>query len=557
MSRLTRSAAWIALQDHVSNLRGTTLRQLFADDSSRYPRMTLEAGPLFLDYSKNLITAETLSLLNALAVQQGLPEAIEAMFGGSPINRSEHRAALHVALRQGDDAQPLWVEGQEVRSAVANVLQRMETFVNQVRSGAWRGYDHRAITDVVNIGIGGSDLGPAAVMSALRADTERLNIHYVSNVDGAHLSWTLRDLNPATTLFVIASKTFTTQETLLNAHSARTWFLQQAQDEIHVARHFVALSTNASEVQRFGIDTANMFEFWDWVGGRYSLWSAIGLSVALGIGMDKFRALLAGAHAMDEHFHQAPLTHNMPVLMGLIGIWHINFMGAQTQAILPYDQGLERLVAHFQQLSMESTGKSVTQDGEAVDYATGAIVWGGAGTNGQHAYYQLLHQGTFLIPADFILPLASRTPLGEHHRLLSANLLAQGEALMRGKTRDEVSVELKAQGMAADQREALLPHKVFPGSRPCNTLLLPRVDPFTVGALVALYEHRTFVQGTVWGINPFDQWGVELGKQLARTIVDELAHDGPTHHDSSTMGLIDRVRQATSSPHKPDVRSAP
>lgn len=546
MSRLTESSAWIALQNHATKIGSTTLRQLFAEDDDRYPTMTLTAASLFLDYSKNPITAETIALLLQLAEQEYLPEAIRALFAGAEVNRSEQRAALHMALRQDPQTEPLVIHGHNIGVEVRAVLARMESFVTQVRDGSWRGYTHQPMTDVVNIGIGGSDLGPAAVMAALPVDTDRLRIHYVSNVDGAHLTQTLKPLNPATTLFIVASKTFTTQETLLNAQSARTWFLQQAQDDKHVARHFVALSTNATEVARFGIDTQNMFEFWDWVGGRYSLWSAIGLSIALGLGMEKFRALLAGAQAMDEHFRTAPLAQNMPVLMGLIGLWYINFRQAQTHAILPYDQGLERLVAHFQQVSMESLGKSVTQQGLPVDYATGAIVWGGAGTNGQHAYYQLIHQGTWLIPADFILPLHSRTPLGTHHQLLSANVLAQGEALMRGKTPQEVHSELASQGLTTEQQQALQPHKVFPGNRPCNTLLMPQVDPYRVGALIALYEHRTFVQGTLWGINPFDQWGVELGKQLARTIASELSTLDPTAHDSSTSGLIEHVRQASS-----------
>lgn len=545
MSRLTESPAWRALQTHVTSIRATSLRTLFTTDPERYPRMTVDAGPLFLDYSKNLLNQETLSLLIGLAEQEQLGSAIRDLFGGAIVNHSEQRAALHMALRQGDAAPPLRLQGEEIGPAIQRVLSQMEDFVTRVHSGSWRGYTNRPITDVVNIGIGGSDLGPAAVMSALPADWLALRVHYVSNVDGAQLARTLLPLDPETTLFIVASKTFTTQETLLNAHSARSWLMARAQDERHIARHFVALSTNATAVSQFGIDTHNMFAFWDWVGGRYSLWSAIGLSIALGIGMDKFRTLLAGAHAMDQHFRDTPLAQNMPVLMGLIGLWYINFMGAQTQAILPYDQGLERLVAHIQQVSMESTGKSVTQAGNPVDYATGAIIWGGAGTNGQHAYYQLLHQGTFLIPADFILPLHSRYPLGTHHRMLSANVLAQGEALMRGKTPDEVLHELSAQGLSAEQAQALLPHKVFPGNRPCNTLLMDQVDPYTVGALVALYEHRTFVQGTLWGINPFDQWGVELGKQLARTIESELSGQSVVFHDPSTTGLIDRVRHAT------------
>jgi glucose-6-phosphate isomerase len=543
MSALTNSSLWQTLKKHRETLASLTLRQLFSEDPARFDRFNASAGPFFLDYSKNLMTTETLDLLLNLAQQANLPQTIQKMFAGDLINRTEHRAVLHVALRAGRDAPPLKVQGQDIRAEVQQVLKRMETFVHQIRSGEWRGYDGRVITDVVNIGIGGSDLGPASVMTALPADCTGPRVHYVSNVDGAHLTYTLKSLNPAQTLFVVASKTFTTQETLLNAHSARSWFLDAAQQEQYIAQHFVAISTNEVEVSRFGIDPQHMFGFWDWVGGRYSLWSAIGLSIALGIGMDKFNELLAGAHEMDEHFRIAPLSRNLPVLMGLIGLWYINFFDAQTHAILPYDQGLERFVAHIQQVSMESTGKSVTLDGETVDYATGAVVWGGAGTNGQHAYYQLLHQGTHLIPADFLLPMRSRVPLGTHHRVLTANVLAQSEALMRGKTKEEARQELLAQGMSGEALENLLPHKVFPGNRPSNTLLFEELTAHTLGGLLALYEHRTFVQGTLWNINAFDQWGVELGKQLARSIEPELSEQGMTSvHDGSTGGLIHHIR---------------
>ncbi|NDU86260.1 MAG: glucose-6-phosphate isomerase [Ferrovum sp.] len=541
MNTLTQSAAWQALLNHRQDFNRTSLRQLFAQDTQRFQRFSLQAGPLFLDYSRNHLMSETLDLLTQLAQQAGLPDMIDAMFSGEPINSTEHRAVLHTALRDPYSA-PIRVHGQDVTPLIEAVLERMESFVHQVRSGEWRGFTGLPITDVVNIGIGGSDLGPASVIAALPGDCTGPRVHFVSNVDGAQLTYTLRHLNPAQTLFIIASKTFTTQETLLNAHSARAWFMQTAGDASFVAQHFVALSTNETEVKRFGIDPRHMFEFWDWVGGRYSLWSAIGLSIALGIGMEKFRELLAGASIMDEHFRSAPLAQNMPVVMGLIGVWYINFFGAQTHAILPYDQGLERFVAHIQQVSMESTGKSVTLKGESVDYATGAVVWGGAGTNGQHAYYQLLHQGTTLIPADFIIPLQSRAPLGTHHQLLMANVLAQGEALMRGKTADEARQELLAQGLTEPDITALLPHKVFPGNRPSNTLTMSSLTPYTLGALLALYEHRTFVQGVVWNINTFDQWGVELGKQLARLIEPELASGKLSGtHDASTAGLISRI----------------
>ncbi len=539
---MTHSAIWQALQTHRQTLSALHLRDLFAQDPQRFSRYSLQAGPLFLDYSKNLITDETLSLLVSLAQQRGLPKAVEAMFSGEKINRSEQRAVLHTALRNRS-TQAVFVDNRDVMPDIRRVLAQMDQFSTAVRSGQWRGYSGKPIEDVVNIGIGGSDLGPAMVCAALAADCDGPRLHFVSNVDGAHLWSVLKNLNPEQTLFIVASKTFTTQETLLNAHSARHWFLQQAREEKFIARHFVALSTNRAGVVAFGIDPANMFEFWDWVGGRYSLWSAIGLPIALAVGMQRFESLLDGAYAMDQHFREAPLHANMPVLLGLLGVWYINFFQAQTQVILPYDQGLHRFVSYIQQLSMESTGKSVTNAGQPVDYATGSIVWGSPGTNGQHAYFQLLHQGTLLIPADFIAPIRPRHPFTAHHPVLLANFLAQTEALMTGKTAAQARAELQQQGHTPERIEALLPHKCFAGNRPSNTLLFDTLDPYTLGALIALYEHKTLVQSLIWDINAFDQWGVELGKQLARGIEKELLEAQWTlPHDASTQGLIQWIR---------------
>ncbi len=542
MPSLTQSPAWLALKHHQQALSQLHLRNLFVQDPDRFSRFSMHAGPLLLDYSKNRITEETLSLLLSLASQSQLPEWIKRMFKGEKINVTEHRAALHSALRNRSD-RPVLLDGVDVMPEIRRVLGHMRTFSESVRNGDWLGYTGRPITDVVNIGIGGSDLGPAMVTAALSADCSALCIHFVSNIDGAHLFNTLKSLNPETTLFIIASKTFTTQETLINAQSAREWFLRQAGDQTHVAKHFVALSTNQGEVSRFGIDPANMFEFWDWVGGRYSLWSAIGLSIALGIGMDGFEALLQGAFEMDEHFQNSPLECNMPVILGLLDIWYINFFGTQTRAILPYDQGMNQFISYIQQLSMESNGKHVTRSGQPVDYATGAIIWGGSGTNGQHAYYQLLHQGTPLIPADFLAPIESRTPLGIHHLVLLSNFLAQTEALMKGKTEAEARTELEHAGFQGAALEQLLPHKCFEGNRPSNSILFQKLDARTLGSLIALYEHRTFVQSVIWDINAFDQWGVELGKQLAQGILAELPDNAPAGaHDASTTGLIRYVR---------------
>lgn len=515
------------------------MRELFAADPQRFTKHSLAVDDILLDYSKNRITEETLPLLFALARQADLKSWVERMFSGDKINVTEQRAVLHVALRNRSN-RPVRVDGVDVMPEVNRVLAQMKTFAESVRNGTWKGYTGKPITDIVNIGIGGSDLGPVMVCEALRPYAKLgLRAHFVSNVDGTHIAETLKPLNPETTLFIIASKTFTTQETLTNAHTAREWFLKTARDETAVAKHFVAVSTNAKAVAQFGIDTRNMFEFWDWVGGRYSLWSAIGLPIALYIGMGNFEALLAGAHEMDEHFRSAPFEKNMPVILALLGIWYGNFFGAQTHAILPYDQYLHRFPAYFQQGDMESNGKSVTRDGERVDYATGPVIWGEPGTNGQHAFYQLLHQGTPLVPADFIAPVATHNPIGDHHSILLSNFFAQPEALMKGKTEHEARAELVQAGMSGAALEKLLPHKVFSGNKPSNSIMLKKITPQSLGALIALYEHKIFVQGVIWNINSYDQWGVELGKQLAQKILPELdATAQVTSHDSSTNGLI-------------------
>jgi glucose-6-phosphate isomerase len=515
------------------------LRDLFEEDPHRFEKFSLKSNGILLDYSKNRITEETWSLLLDLATQVNLKGWVEKMFAGEKINITENRAVLHVALRNRSN-RPIYVDGKDVMPQINAVLDRMAQFCTRVRQGLWKGYTGKPITDIVNIGIGGSDLGPAMATEALKPyGSPDLRPHFVSNIDGTHLVETLKGLEPETALFIIASKTFTTQETLTNAHSARNWFLRKAGDEGAVAKHFVAVSTNAKQVSRFGIDTENMFEFWDWVGGRYSLWGAIGLSVALYIGMENFEALLAGAHDMDEHFRSAPLDKNMPVILGLLGIWYNNFFGAQTHAILPYDQYLLRFSAYFQQGDMESNGKQVNRQGQRVDYTTGPIVWGEPGTNGQHAFYQLIHQGTKLVPADFLAPINSQNPLGKHHEILLSNFFAQTEALMKGKTKGEARAELLAGNMNPDTAEKLAPHKVFEGNRPTNSILFNKLDPKTLGALIALYEHKIFVQGVIWDINSFDQWGVELGKQLAKVILPELeGKDLVESHDPSTNGLI-------------------
>ncbi len=544
MSSLTSSDAWQALADHFQATGETHMRELFAADPERFARFSLRLDDILFDYSKNRITAETMERLFALARHCRVEEKALQMFAGEKINTTEDRAVLHVALRNRSN-RPILVDGEDVMPQVNAVLAKMRRFTERVRGGGWTGFTGKPVTDIVNIGIGGSDLGPLMVTEALKPYGQPgLRVHFVSNVDGTHIAETLKPLDPETTLFLIASKTFTTQETLTNAHSAKEWLLAAAGDPAHIARHFVAISTNTELVTRFGIDPENMFEFWDWVGGRYSLWSAIGLSIALFIGMDRFEELLDGAHRVDEHFRNEPLERNIPVVMALLGVWYNNFFGAQTHVLLPYDQYLHRFPAYLQQGDMESNGKRVTLAGEPVDYSTGPVIWGEPGTNGQHAFYQLIHQGTKLVPADFIAPIESQNPLGNHHRLLMSNFFAQPEALMKGKTEAEARRELEGSGLAGEEIAALLPHKVFPGNRPSNAILFRKLTPKTLGSLIALYEHKIFVQGAIWNLNPFDQWGVELGKQLAKTILPELEAPGEiTSHDASTNGLINYFNQ--------------
>ncbi|MFP9231042.1 glucose-6-phosphate isomerase [Pectobacterium cacticida] len=539
----SQTAAWQALQTHFDTMKGVKISELFAQDSDRFTHFSATFDDLMLvDYSKNRITLETMDKLYALARETDLPAAIRAMFAGEKINRTEDRAVLHVALRNRSNT-PILVDGKDVMPDVNAVLAKMKDFSERVIGGEWKGYTGKAITDVVNIGIGGSDLGPFMVTEALKPYKNHLNMHFVSNVDGTHIAETLKPLNPETTLFLVASKTFTTQETMTNAHSARDWFLKTAQDEKHVAKHFAALSTNAKAVGEFGIDTRNMFEFWDWVGGRYSLWSAIGLSIILSVGFDNFEKLLSGAYAMDEHFASTPIEQNLPVQLALIGIWYNNFFGAETEAILPYDQYMHRFAAYFQQGNMESNGKSVDRNGNPVDYQTGPIIWGEPGTNGQHAFYQLIHQGTKLVPCDFIAPAISHNPLSDHHSKLLSNFFAQTEALAFGKPRSVVEAEFTAAGKSAKEVEHIVPFKVFDGNRPTNSILLREITPYSLGALIALYEHKIFTQGAILNIFTFDQWGVELGKQLANRILPELENDSTIDsHDSSTNGLINRFK---------------
>ena len=543
MSALTSSPAWQNLQKHYETQKDVQMRDLFAQDPERFNKFSLEFGGLLLDFSKNRITAETLKLLLALAKDRDVPGWAKKMFTGEKINITENRAVLHIALRNRSN-RPILVDGKDVMPEVNAVLEHMAKFSKAIRSGEWKGYTGKAITDFVNIGIGGSDLGPVMVTEALKPYSKGgPKAHFVSNVDGTHITETLKTLSPETTLFIVASKTFTTQETLTNAHSARDWFLATAKDEKAVAKHFVALSTNEKEVRKFGIDPANMFGFWDWVGGRYSLWSAIGLPIALSVGFENFVELLEGAHAMDNHFLNMEPEKNLPLVLGLLGVWYNNFFGARTHAILPYDQYMHRFPAYFQQGDMESNGKGVTRDSKPVDTATGPVIWGEPGTNGQHAFYQLIHQGTQLVPADFLAPIETQNPLGEHHLILLSNFFAQTEALMRGKTADEVRTELTKDGLTGEALEKLIPHKVFTGNRPTNSLLFPKLTPKTLGMLIALYEHKIFTQGIIWNINSFDQWGVELGKQLAKAILPELEKPGKiTTHDSSTNGLINRFK---------------
>ncbi len=545
MSALTQSPAWKALANHHAAIRSVEMRDLFAQDPERFPRLTIEVEDLLLDYSKHRLTGETMGLLLDLARQARVLEWQAKMFSGEKINRTEDRAVLHVALRNRKN-RPILVDGKDVMPEVNAVLAKMRTFSDSVRSGAWKGFTGKRITDVVNIGIGGSDLGPAMASQALKPYWQpEMRAHFVSNVDGTNLAETLREVSPEQTLFVVCSKTFTTQETLLNASSARAWIVQKLGSEAAVRRHFVAVSTATAEVKRFGIDPDNMFPFWDWVGGRYSLWSAIGLSIELMIGADRFEEMLAGGFAMDEHFRHAPLEKNAPIVMAMLGIWYSNFFGAETHAILPYDQYLSRFAAYFQQGDMESNGKRVDRDGHFIeDYTTGPIVWGEPGTNGQHAFYQLIHQGTRLVPCDFLAPLETHNALGKHHEVLLANFFAQTEALMRGKTIDEARTELEAQKLTDERIRELAPHKTFPGNRPTTSIVFDKLTPKTLGMLIALYEHKIFVQGIVWNIYSFDQWGVELGKQLAKKIEPELEAPGAvTSHDASTNGLINRYKR--------------
>ncbi|QLV02033.1 glucose-6-phosphate isomerase [Escherichia marmotae] len=539
----TQTAAWQALQKHFDEMKDVTIAELFAKDGDRFSKFSATFDDqMLVDYSKNRITEETLAKLQDLAKECDLAGAIKSMFSGEKINRTENRAVLHVALRNRSNT-PILVDGKDVMPEVNAVLEKMKTFSEAIISGEWKGYTGKAITDVVNIGIGGSDLGPYMVTEALRPYKNHLNMHFVSNVDGTHIAEVLKKVNPETTLFLVASKTFTTQETMTNAHSARDWFLKAAGDEKHVAKHFAALSTNAKAVGEFGIDTANMFEFWDWVGGRYSLWSAIGLSIVLSIGFDNFVELLSGAHAMDKHFSTTPAEKNLPVLLALIGIWYNNFFGAETEAILPYDQYMHRFAAYFQQGNMESNGKYVDRNGNVVDYQTGPIIWGEPGTNGQHAFYQLIHQGTKMVPCDFIAPAITHNPLSDHHQKLLSNFFAQTEALAFGKSREVVEQEYCDQGKDPATLDYVVPFKVFEGNRPTNSILLREITPFSLGALIALYEHKIFTQGVILNIFTFDQWGVELGKQLANRILPELKDDKEiSSHDSSTNGLINRYK---------------
>jgi len=537
----TQTNAWKALTQHHAQRKNATIQELFAQEKDRFDKYSLTFNDeILVDFSKNNLTQETLGLLRQLSEECGLAQAKKAMFDGEKINRTENRAVLHTALRNRANT-PVLVDGKDVMPEVNAVLAKMKTFCARVISGEWKGYTGKAITDVINIGIGGSDLGPYMVTEALRPYKNHLTMHFVSNVDGTHIAETLKKVNPETTLILVASKTFTTQETMTNALSARDWFLAAAKDPAHVAKHFAALSTNAKAVAEFGIDTDNMFEFWDWVGGRYSLWSAIGLSIALSIGFDNFEALLSGAHAMDQHFLNAPLEQNIPTTLALVGLWNTNFLGAQTEAILPYDQYLHRFAAYFQQGNMESNGKYVDRNGNVIrDYQTGPIIWGEPGTNGQHAFYQLIHQGTSLIPCDFIAPAQSHNPLSDHHAKLLSNFFAQTEALAFGKTKEQVEAEFLKAGKTLAEVEDIVPFKVFTGNKPTNSILLQKITPFSLGALIAMYEHKIFVQGVLFNIYSF---GVELGKQLANRILPELVtNDKIESHDSSTNGLINQFK---------------
>ncbi|MDN4166018.1 glucose-6-phosphate isomerase [Cytophagales bacterium LB-30] len=539
-----QTQAWQKLQAHYEKMHGVHMKELFAQDPMRFEAFSLEFNHILVDYSKNILTDETRELLLQLAEETQVKAAIESMFNGEKINRREDRAVLHVALRNRSNA-PMMVDGHDVMPEVNAVLDQVEAFSKELISGTWKGYTGKAITDIVNIGIGGSDLGPYMVTEALKPyQKPHIRVHFVSNVDGTHIAETLKGLNAETTLFMVASKTFTTQETMTNAESARDWFLAQAKEREHIKKHFVAISTNEKAVVAFGIDAKNMFKFWDWVGGRYSLWSSIGLSIACSIGFENYAKLLEGAHDMDVHFRTADFKENIPLLLALIGIWYGNFFGAQSEAILPYDQYLHRFPAYFQQGNMESNGKEVDRNGQEVNYQTGPIIWGEPGTNGQHAFYQLIHQGTKMIPCDFLAPAISHNPLSDHHPKLLANFFAQTEALMNGKTLEEVKTELSAQGMSAEAIAELAPYKVFKGNKPTNSILYKKLDPYTLGALIAMYEHKIFVQGVIWNIFSFDQWGVELGKVLAQRVLKELHDEAPVStHDASTNGLINAYKK--------------
>ncbi len=540
----TQTSAWKELEKYFATFKGTQMKALFAKDANRAEKYSLQFEDIFVDFSKNIIDEKVMSLLVKLAEECGLKDAIEAEFTGEKINKTEKRSVLHVALRNRSNT-PIYSDGKDVMPDVNRVLAQMKDFSEKIISGAWKGYTGKAITDIVNVGIGGSDLGPLMVTEALKPyKKQNITCHFVSNIDGTHMAETLKKVNPETTLFIIASKTFTTLETMTNAQTAKDWFLKTAKDEKAVAKHFVALSTNAKAVADFGIDTNNMFEFWDWVGGRYSLWSAIGLSIACSIGFENYQALLEGAHAMDKHFRNTEFDKNIPVILALIGIWYNNFYGAETEAILPYDQYMHRFSAYFQQGNMESNGKYVDRNGKEVSYQTGPILWGEPGTNGQHAFYQLIHQGTKMIPCDFMAPAISQNPIGDHHPKLLANFFAQPEALMMGKTAEQVTAELKKQGKSDEDIAMLLPYMVFKGNIPTNSILFKKLTPRTLGSLIAMYEHKIFTQGIIWNIFSFDQWGVQLGKQLANVILPELKNDEKvTSHDSSTNGLINKYKE--------------
>lgn len=538
----TQTPAWARLKVLAEKYKDLQIISLF-DARERFDRFSVQLEDILVDYSKNRVNNEILDALMDLARETELHTAIESMFGGVAINETENRAVLHTALRNRSNSS-VYVDGKDVMPDINGVLAQMKGFAEKVHSGFWLGYTGKPIKSLVNIGIGGSDLGPVMVSEALKPyQSPDLEIFFVSNVDGTHIAETLRKVDPETTLFFIASKTFTTQETMTNAHTSRKWFMDQAGDEAAIAKHFVALSTNAKAVEAFGIDTANMFEFWDWVGGRYSIWSAIGLPIACSIGFSKYEEFLSGAHAMDRHFHNSMYDRNIPVLLALIGIWNTNFLGASSEAILPYDQYLHRFAAYFQQGNMESNGKYVSRSGEKVNYKTGPIIWGEPGTNGQHAFYQLIHQGTHLIPCDFIAPVVSQNPIGDHHQKLLSNFFAQTEALMKGKSLDDVKAEMEKAGKSAEEIDKIAPHRVFEGNRPTNSILVKKITPYTLGMLVAMYEHKIFVQGSIWNIFSFDQWGVELGKILANGILPELYGNGEvTSHDSSTNGLINAYK---------------